>query len=271
MTFALRGWPRGLFETGGGEPFLIYYVYGEFAELPTMRVDQYNSAGIPAGLDLQMYNRQQHAEVLNGFLGGYFGQFLQQKPDIDLPVRKARHCIVLKGQPRDATTLDYLRDCIGVLQYLIECGGQCVLDPQTLTWWRPSEWKEIFSSETIQPARHVTVIGSPEEKNALNGSVENSGAERSGSDEPGLIWLHTRGMKKFGRPDLSVHHVSETNRPSVMEMIERFINYQAFGGIIAEGEEIELESIAGTWRCSHHGSDEDPDFNNRHVLIELAN
>jgi hypothetical protein len=250
MTFALRAWTRGQYETGGGEPFLVYYVYGNFAELPTMRVDKYNSSGVPRGMDLQMYNRDQHANVLDGFLEGYFGEFLHQKSDIESPVRQARHCIVLKGQPTDSTNLDYLRDCIGVLKYLLDCGGECVLDPQSLTWWRPSEWQEIFSSDTLQPGRHVTVVGSPEET------------------DQSLLWLHTRGMRKFGRPDLSVHNVNERDRLLMMELIERFINFQTFGGIIAEGEQIAMDGYDGIFRCAHHGSDDDPDFNNRHVEIE---
>jgi hypothetical protein len=252
MTFALRSWPRHGYESGGGEPFLVYYVYGSFPELPTMRVDRYNSSGVPRGLDLQMYNRNQHPEVLDGFLSGHFGQFLEQKPEIAKKVRAAKQCIVLKGQPSEASSLDYLRDCIGVLMYLLDCGGEAVLDPQTLTWWRPTEWKEVFSSETIQPGRHVTILGSPEEAH------------------PEQLWLHTRGMRKFGRPDLSVHNVFEQQRPLILETIERFVNYQAFGGIICEGEELELEGISGTWRCIHQGTEDDPDFNNRHVEIKLA-
>jgi hypothetical protein len=252
MTFALRSWPRPGYESGGGEPFLVYYVYGSFPELPTMRVDRYNSSGVPRGLDLQMYNRKQHPEVLDSFLGGVFGQFLQQKPDIDKNVRASAQCIVLKGQPAEAGSLDYLRDCLGVLLYLLDCGGKAVLDPQTLTWWSPAEWKEMFAAESIQPGRHVSILGSEEES------------------QPERTWLHTRGMRKFGRPDLSVHGVLPLQRPLVLEMIERFVNYQAFGGVISEGEELELEGISGTWRCSHHGNEDDPDFNNRHVEIKLA-
>jgi len=252
MTFALRAWPRGQYEAGGGAPFLVYYVYGNFAELPSMRVDKYNSSGVPKGMDLQMYNRQQHPEVLDGFLGGYFGKFLHEKSDIEKPVLAARHCIVLKGEPLNDTSLDYFRDVIGTLMYLLDCGGECVLDPQILTWWRRSEWEEVFSSEALKPARHVVVIGSPEENN------------------PNLTWLHTRGLRKFGRPDLSVHNVAEEQRPQWMELFESFINYQALGGVISEGQEVALEGFEGIFRMSHRGDDNDLDFNNRHVEIELV-
>ncbi len=252
-TFELRDWPRQLFEPGGGEPFVLYYIYGNFPELPTLRVDIYRSSGVPRGLDLQMYNRDQHPEVLSSFLSGHFADFLATKPDIEGAVKAARHCIVLKGNPAESGDLNYLRDCVGVLSYLLDYGAIAILDPQTFTWWRASEWRtQIFQPDSIQPLSHVVILGSPEEA------------------DPSKLWLHTRGLRKFGRPDLSVHNVNESVRVSVIDMLNKYITYLALGGIIADGEEFYLDGIVDAVVCSLRGSDDDPDFNNRHVDIELA-
>lgn len=249
MSFELRSWPREYFEPGGARPYVLFYAYGNFAELPTMPVDKYRSFGVPKGLDLQMYNRQQHAEVMDAFLGGHFGQFLHQKQGIEAGVRAARHCIVLKGEPADDTTLDYLRDAVGVLRYLLDYGAECILDPQTLTWWSPSEWVELYDADSPLPAKHVTVLGSPEEGSAS-------------------LWLHTRGLRKFGRPDLSVHQVEESHRATMLELIERFVNFQAFGGIIEEGEEVNADVLPSGLKCLNQGDLDDPDFNNSHVELK---
>jgi len=54
-------------------------------------------------------------------------------------------------------------------------------------------------------------------------------------DENGTEWFHTRGMRKSGRPDLSIHRVTADLRDGIIDLFNRFIEYQAFGGVIAEG------------------------------------
>jgi hypothetical protein len=88
------------------------------------------------------------------------------------------------------------------------------------------------------------------------------------SEEPnGTEWVHTRGLRKFGRPDLSVHGVSLLNKPGVIDLCNRFIELQAFGGAILEGQEIRMQSLPPGMRCHRRGDVDDPDFNNVHVEI----
>ena len=76
-------------------------------------------------------------------------------------------------------------------------------------------------------------------------------------------------MLKFGRPDLSVHGVTADLRDAVIDLINRFIAFQAFGGIIEEGREIKMPSLP-PGICTHQGDMDDPDFNNVHVEIKLS-
>jgi hypothetical protein len=89
------------------------------------------------------------------------------------------------------------------------------------------------------------------------------------SDEPGgrSRWYHTRGMVKFGRPDVSVRNVPPALEAAVKDLCDRFIEVQAFGAVIAEGQEIKMDALPRGWRCRHGGNLDDPDFNNRHVEI----
>ena len=90
-------------------------------------------------------------------------------------------------------------------------------------------------------------------------------------DENDAEWFHTRGMRKFGRPDLSVHQVPAGLRDPAIDLLNRFIDYQALGGIIEEGEEIIMQALPPGMTCSHRGSPDDPDFNNSHVEVSWAN
>lgn len=90
------------------------------------------------------------------------------------------------------------------------------------------------------------------------------------SDEPeddSLTWFHTRAMRKFGRPDLSVHRVPPQRREAVIDLFERFIEFQAFEGVIEEGQEIRMKTLPKDMTCRYAGDVDDLDFNNVHVQI----
>lgn len=80
-------------------------------------------------------------------------------------------------------------------------------------------------------------------------------------------WLHTRGMLKFGRPDLSMRGVARGSEGLYLELFNRFIAFQALGGVIEEGQEVRMAGLDSGLRCYHAGSPDDPDFNNLHVEI----
>jgi hypothetical protein len=88
------------------------------------------------------------------------------------------------------------------------------------------------------------------------------------SDEPdGTHWLHTRGMRKFGRPDLSFHKVGSQYEQPAIDLLNRFILLQAQGGLIPENKEIQISALPAGLTCHHEGRLDDPDFNNVHVEI----
>jgi hypothetical protein len=132
---------------------------------------------------------------------------------------------------------------------LLESGGIAVFDPHMLKWWSADEWSaRVFEPDGPVPRHHVVILV---------------------SDEPdaGHHWYHTRGMLKFGRPDLSIHDVPKSLGAAVEDLCNRFIEAQGFGAVIAEGQEIKMSSLPSGWRCHHGGHLDDPEFNNRHIDI----
>jgi hypothetical protein len=89
----------------------------------------------------------------------------------------------------------------------------------------------------------------------------------SEDSNPDSRWYHTRGMRKFGRPDLSVHGVTPDLETGVEDLLNRFIEMLAFGAVVPDGQAIKLASLPHGWRCFHRGSLEDADFNNTHLEI----
>jgi hypothetical protein len=77
--------------------------------------------------------------------------------------------------------------------------------------------------------------------------------------------LHTRGLRKFARPDLSIRNVPPDSAFNAQLVLERAADYLIAGGVFEDGREVRM-SVAPPGLVPHAaGDDEDPDFNNRHV------
>jgi len=249
----LADWPRKFYQGPGGNPFLFYVVFGAFPQMPALSRQEYRSNGVCPGLQLSHYDRANHADVLDGFRQGYlWGELKRHQPALAEAVKTAGECLVLKGELEDQSDLNYLRDSVGLLTFLLDHGGIAVYDPQMFHWWEAGEWKDhIFQPGGAVPRHHIVILTSEE------------------PEDPSLTWFHTRGMRKFGRPDLSVHRVSLEYREPIIDLFNRFIEFQAFGGIIAEGQEIRMKTLRQGMTCHHAGDLDHPDFNNVHVEITL--
>jgi len=81
------------------------------------------------------------------------------------------------------------------------------------------------------------------------------------------IKLRTSLNRKFGRPDLSIHSVPTKYNDAIIDLFERFIELQAFGGIIEDGQPIKMKSLPAGMTWERRGNRDDPDFNNVHVEI----
>ena len=255
MADGIESWPRPYYERPGGRPFLFYVAYGEFPTALTIDAGSYRTLGVHPGLDISRYGREENPDVLAGFEEGYLWDELSaQDPELARRVSGSDECLILRGELDDRGDLDYLRDSVGLLTYLLDHGGVCVYDPQMFRWWEPEAWRRhLFEPGGPVPRRHVVILTSEED-------------ESGPRDEP-LTWFHTRGMRKFGRPDLSVHGVAPRYRGAIIDLLERFIESQALGGVIAEGQEIRMRSLPSGMTCHHGGDLDDPDFNNVHIEI----
>jgi hypothetical protein len=159
----------------------------------------------------------------------------------------------VRGTPADASTLNYLRDTIGLITFFVDNGGCAIYDPLMFRWWQPSKWRDqIFNPAAAVPRRHAVILFSEE---------DNSSSK----------WFHTRGMRKFGRPDVSVHNVPPELEGAVIDLCERLIEHQAFGLVVPDGQEIRMASLPPGAIMRHRGDLDDPDFNNVHLDVVWPN
>ena len=249
MTTDLEDWDRKHYSEGGESPFLFYVVFGSDANQLRLSRSKYRCDSIPKGVDISSYGPNSHPEVLDEFRQGYlWNELRKEEPDLADEVEAQTTCVIVQGAVADETSLNYFRNTIGLLTGLLDAGGVAIYDPQRFKWWAPEKWRTtVFGPAAALPREHVVILVSDE--------------------GPRTKWVHTRGMRKFGRPDLSVHGVSPEHFNGVVDLFNRLIEFQAFGGLVPEGQEIKMQSLPGGMRCAHGGDMDDPDFNNSHIEI----
>jgi hypothetical protein len=243
-------WPREHFEPGGGDAQLFYKVHGLFTGPPEVSRERHRCEGIPAGCDLESFTRAEHPSILDfGLTGDWVGRELQRaNPELAQAIAATDQCLVLRGTIPDPPDLNYFRDAVGLIAALLEGGGLAVFDPFVLKWWSKDEWLEhALPPASPALAIHTVILTSQE--------------------QGGGLWYHTRGLLKFGRPDISVHSVTPDLEEAVEELCNRFIEMQAQGAIVPEGQAVKMQGLPPGWICRYGGDIDDPDFNNRHIEI----
>lgn len=244
----LADWQREFYVSGGGNPLLFYAVHGKFEQPLDLDRQFYRSAGVPSELSVNILSRENN-EYTNFYVEGYLGNELQEQgKELYDAVISSPECLIIAGEIPDPSNLNYLRDTIGFVMATLDQGGIAVCDPQRLTWWSRDSWEEeLFDPESAAPKQHVIILSSLEEHNQ------------------NLTWIHTRGMRKFGRPDLSIRNVPQKYFEAACQVCNRFIDNQAFGMVVPEGQEIRVEGLPDGMTCRHKGDLDDPDFNNVHI------
>jgi len=246
---SLPSWPREYYEGGEQNAFLFYVVYGSNVEDLQLSRSKYRCDGIPDGIDVMAYGPMQHPDVVASFREGYLWDELQtRRPALASAVAEQSGCIVIRGSVPSGPSLNYFRDRIGLLTAQLDCGGVAIYDPQSFVWWSPDNWKaRVFDPASPQAGEHVSILVSDE--------------------DGGRQWFHTRGLRKFGRPDISLRGVPAGYRAAAEDLFNRFIHFQAHGGVIKDGQQIRMQALPESMVCVHGGHEDDPEFNNTHIEI----
>lgn len=238
-------WARPSYEPGGRAAFVFYALYAGANVAPTLDVDpvRHRTSGLPEGVHLVLRERSHPSFVSADF--ATFGA-----DSAYAAAARSELQFVIAGEVADPSDLSYLRDVVGVVAALIDAGSTVVFDLQTLRLFTASEFlADVFEPDAPTREAHVAFLRSEDESS------------------PGRIWLHTRGMRKFGRPDLGIRDVEESFVDAAATLLHRFAELGIRGGAIPEGQAVRMQGIPEGYVCRHGGSLDDPDYNNFHVEV----
>ena len=195
MAVAMEDWSRPAYEPGGGDATLFYLAFGALGPVrlpPT-----------PAGLSLTVHPQGETVWVEP--LVAASADAIDDQPQLAALVRGAPDFAVLRGRRTDPPDLAHLRDAEAVLAALLDAGASAVLDVEARRWWTPEEFRrELLTGLRPAVRAHVSV-------RARQGLVE------------------TRGLRKFGRPDLRFHRVPPADESEALRLCWSLVERLARG------------------------------------------
>jgi len=244
-------WPRPQWHDSGDDAFLLWFVFGDFD--PELRIDaqRYRTRGLPAGIDAVRYSNAALSRWDGYPLAGTLGRLLwDEDARLFERAKAAGECWMLRGALRDAPDHDALRDLVGSIAALCDAGGVAVVDPQILSMFEAGEWtRRYFARDAFVARDHVLILCDEDDPHA------------------GRVRVHTRGMRKFARPDVEVRGVPAAAAGVAGELAARFVEFQCAGGIVADGLAVEFDGAPGGLVAHVAGTFDDPAFNNRHLAL----
>ncbi|GAA0712609.1 hypothetical protein [Dokdonella soli] len=244
-------WPRPQWRNSGDEAFLLWFVFGDFE--PDFKIDaeHYRTRGTPPGIEVVRYVNRELAKW-NGYpLAGMLGGMLyEENARLFERAKQAGECVMLRGAIADPSDLDSLRDLVGTITALTDLGGVAVIDPQTLTMFDANEWRQrFFANDALAPRDHVLILCDEDDRHA------------------GRQHVHTRGLRKFARPDISIRNVPPDAANAAGDLAGRFVDFQARGGLIEDGHAVTIDGAPSGMKAQVAGAFDDPEFNNRHLAL----
>jgi hypothetical protein len=169
-------------------------------------------------------------------------------------LRNAGRATIVRAEFPDPPTLDYLRNVHGLVSAVLEHDGLGVYELFHCRWWTRAEWTRRFIDRCAFDVKdHVQIVVTDDERH-----------------HPGL-WLHTRGMRKFGRPDLQIRHVPGPARRgnrhanAAGAILNDFAEALARGKVIPDGWTMHNERYESSFAFVATPDDSDserPHFNN---------
>lgn len=249
---ASSDWPRPYWAPTHEHAVLLFFVFGRFDKELRIPAARHGSKGLPEGVEVFRYPHDTLRQWDGYPLAGALGELLEHDhPQAYKDAQDAPEVLSVRGRLEDAATLDYLRDTLGVLAALYDIGAVAVADPQILSLFDRDAWHARFQVDGGAPPRnHVLILCNPDDHN----------------DD--RYWVRTRGMRKFGRPDISIRRVPADQTDPAGELCLRLVEMQVMGAQFSDGQELEVQGLPQPLRARRSGSLEDPQFNNTHVAFD---
>lgn len=240
---------RPYYEDINYRPLLYYVIFGVSDEELNVSRERHKVDAFPDGLNFTMCKKAENSEYMSALLGGELGKILAERNhSLYETAYKANQWAVIQGEIEQDQDLNYMRNVIGFVQALVETGAVAVLDLLTFTLFTPEEWTENIFALDFDPYAHVVILESVM--------------------EDGSVWLHTRGLGKFGRPDISLENVDNNEIEQAVRVVNQLLYYSVLGAFFSRPTKVHTHTgQAYIVNAKFHDDFDNPDFNNAFYQI----
>ena len=112
---------RDYYQDIGYKPFLFYLVFGVSAEELEVSQKRHKVDELPEGLDIRSFTREAQGEWIDGWFSGAYGSVMREADAVLFErCKAAENCVVLQGTIKNDSTLDYMRNVIGIIQAFVD-------------------------------------------------------------------------------------------------------------------------------------------------------
>lgn len=232
------------------KPFLFYVVFGVSEENMQVSKSKHHVDEVPAGIDIRCLNRKDNNDYIENFFQGAIGDIIRENDEELYNIcREQDRCVVIQGAAIEDATFDYMRNIVGVMQAFVDNGAVGILDLLTFSLFSPKRYTEKFFEKDINAQDHVVILISK-------------------TDDK--FWIHTRGMSKFGRPDISMEDVEESKLALCERLINQMIYFGGEGAVFKEQIKINVSPEESHMVRTEFINDFDnDDFNNAYYKATL--
>jgi hypothetical protein len=238
-------WKRRNYVKGGGDALVLYVVFGSFPK----GLKLFATSGDSALLQRVVVQRSAagHPSFPSFALHGYFGGVLDEQPELRAAVNTAPDAFILRGDFPDPASLRYLTAMNELAAMAMDEGGTAMLDMMSFRWYSSASWlSEVWQVDEPSVFPQVSIYT----------SMLGEG-----------IWIRTRGLRSFGRPDLSIRKLEAEQVDPCLALVNRSIAFQALGGRFENEQPVGADGLPDHWAYRLEGSLDDPTFNNEHWEI----
>lgn len=226
-------WSRPQHSPGGSDAqvALIAYTTGPLAGLSVsrsrhgvpedahrfpMRLDHHSREDAP-----QRFEELDDAEIM--------ARARMDQPVLDLDaLRRARHQVRLELTMQDPDDLEYLRACWAFMRAVCDAVPVMgLLDVHASRWWTPDALRGIPTGASFDVGREVLY------------------AFETRADPTFGHVAYTRGMRKFGRPDVILTHRRSSQREHAGRVLAAVARAMALGARPKAGHAIALPGLSG--------------------------
>jgi hypothetical protein len=215
-------WSRPAWSAGGGEAEVVYVAFSELPLPQALRLDRARH-GLPADqlppqVRLLAFDQQQHADWIRGFFDGALGTLGAKALGwSEPPIARAQHAFLIRGTFADPSDLSYLQACRALLRALAWGGAFCAVDAHSHVWVSGEDLRAEAVDAPFDALDHVALI-----------------FETDGDESWGHV-AHSRGLRKFGRPDVVLTRLTEEHGERVGHLLAPIVRHLCDGHRLGPG------------------------------------